>query len=179
MNVQFIPMRIRPFLLFRSSHANPKQIRIRPVDSLDDAMVIFIRKFRLIRRRISNHLDVRIYFSCLLADQFQHLFRATHKHNPLLVFVLVFVMVFVLVFVQPSHFKLKQVPSCYTFLGQALRLYPSAGLHYAHPVRNKHITVCQRLSKERVLACRIIRMGIYRVDKQLALWQQGKLRLAA
>lgn len=75
------------------------------------------------------------------------------------------------------HFKLEEIPSCYSFLRQALRLYPSASLHDAHPVRNEHITICQRLSEQFILTRRVVRMSVNCVNEQFALRQRGKLRL--
>ena len=60
MDVQLIPMRVRPLLLLRSRHANPEQIRVGSIDGINDSLVVLIRELRLIRRRISHHLQVRI-----------------------------------------------------------------------------------------------------------------------
>ena len=60
MDVQLIPMRVRPLLLLRSRHANPKQIQVGSIDGINDSLVVLIRELRLIQRRISHHLQVRI-----------------------------------------------------------------------------------------------------------------------
>ena len=60
MDVQLIPMRVRPLFLLRSRHANPEQIRVGSIDDINDSLVVLIRELRLIRRRISHHLQVRI-----------------------------------------------------------------------------------------------------------------------
>ena len=60
MDVQLIPMRVRPLLLLWRRHANPEQIRVGSIDSINDCLVVLIRELRLIRRRISHHFQVRI-----------------------------------------------------------------------------------------------------------------------
>ena len=60
MDVQLIPMRVRPLLLLRRRHANPEQIRVGSIDGINDSLVVLIRELRLIRRRIN--WDSRIYF---------------------------------------------------------------------------------------------------------------------
>ena len=42
MDVQLIPMRVRPLLLLRSRHANPKQIRVDSIDGINDSLVVLI-----------------------------------------------------------------------------------------------------------------------------------------
>ena len=46
--VQFLPVSVSPFLLLRSRHANPQQIRLRIVDGIYYRPVVLVRKFRLI-----------------------------------------------------------------------------------------------------------------------------------
>ena len=60
MDVQLIPMRVRPLLLLKRRHANPEQIRVGSIDGINDSLVVLIRELRLIRRRIN--WDSRIYF---------------------------------------------------------------------------------------------------------------------
>ena len=60
MDVQLIPMRVRPLLLLRRRHANPEQIRVGSIDGINDSLVVLIRELRLIRRR--TNWDSRIYF---------------------------------------------------------------------------------------------------------------------
>ena len=60
MDIQLIPMRVRPLLLLRRRHANPEQIRVGSIDGINDSLVVLIRELRLIRRRIN--WDSRIYF---------------------------------------------------------------------------------------------------------------------
>ena len=60
MDVQLIPMRVRPLLLLRRRHTNPEQIRVGSVDGINDSLVVLIRELRLIRRRIN--WDSRIDF---------------------------------------------------------------------------------------------------------------------
>ena len=78
-----------------------------------------------------------------------------------------------------SHLEREQIPSGDPFLWLALGYYPLASLHYTHTVRNEHVAVGQRLSKELVLTRRVIRMGIDRVDEQFTLWQRSQFGLAA
>ena len=59
-NVQFIPMAVCPLLLFGSRHANPQQVRISPVDSFDDCLVLFLREFRLVGWGVRFNPDVRV-----------------------------------------------------------------------------------------------------------------------
>ena len=42
MDVQLIPMRVRPLLLLRSRHTNPKQIRVGSIDGINDSLVVLI-----------------------------------------------------------------------------------------------------------------------------------------
>ena len=60
MDVQLIPMRVRPLLLLWRRHTNPKQIWVGSIDGINDSLVVLIRELRLIRRRIN--WDSRIYF---------------------------------------------------------------------------------------------------------------------
>ena len=68
-DVQLIPMRVRPLFLLRSRHANPEQIRVGSIDGINDSLVVLIRELRLIRRRISHHLQVRIIHGSTLHNQ--------------------------------------------------------------------------------------------------------------
>ena len=61
MDVQLIPMRVRPLLLLRSRHANPKQIRAGSIDGINDSLVVLIRELRLIRRRSTTYRRVPDY----------------------------------------------------------------------------------------------------------------------
>lgn len=81
MDVQLIPMRIGPLFLLRRRHANPKQIWVGSIDGINDSLVVLIRELRLIRRRISHHLQVRIIHGSTLHYQVEHLLRTTHKHH--------------------------------------------------------------------------------------------------
>ena len=69
MDIQLIPMRVRPLFLLRSRHANPEQIRVGSIDGINDCLVVLIRELRLIRRRISHHLQVRIIHGSALHNQ--------------------------------------------------------------------------------------------------------------
>ena len=69
MDVQLIPMRVGPLFLLRSRHANPEQIRVGSIDGINDCLVVLIRELRLIRRRISHHLQVRIIHGSALHNQ--------------------------------------------------------------------------------------------------------------
>ena len=69
MDVQLIPMRVSPLLLLRSRHANPEQIRVGSINGINDSLVVLIRELRLIRRRISHHLQVRIIYDSTLHNQ--------------------------------------------------------------------------------------------------------------
>ena len=63
MDVQLIPMRVRPLLLLRSRHANPQQIRVGSIDGINDSLVVLIRELRLIRRRSTTYRRVPDYQS--------------------------------------------------------------------------------------------------------------------
>ena len=94
---------------------------------------------------------------CTLHNQVEHLLRTTHKHHRTTLFL------------QLVHLEEKQVPASYSFLRLTLSLNPLARLHDTHAIRNQHITIRQRLSKERVLPSRIIGMSINRVNEQFVL----------
>ena len=158
MDVQLIPMRIRPLLLLRSRHTDPKQIRIGSIDGINDSLVVLSRELRLIRRRISHHLQVRIIHGSTLHNQVEYLLRATHKHHRTTLFL------------QLVHFEEKQVPAGYSFLWLTLCLNPLARLHDTHAIRNQHITISQSISKELILLCSVERMRIYCINEQFALW---------
>ena len=81
MNVQLIPMRVRPLLLLRSRHANPEQIWVGSINGINDSLVVLIRELRRIRRRISHHLQVRIIHGSTLHNQAKHFLRTTHEHH--------------------------------------------------------------------------------------------------
>lgn len=51
-----------------------------------------------------------------------------------------------------------------------LSLYSFTCLHYAHSIRNQHITISQSLSKKQILLCSVKRVNIYGVNEQFALW---------
>lgn len=72
MDVQLIPMRVRPLLLLRSRHTDPKQIWVGSIDGINDSLVVLIRELGLIRRRISHHLQVRIIHGSTLHYQVEH-----------------------------------------------------------------------------------------------------------
>lgn len=72
MDFQLIPMRVRPLFLLRSRHANPEQIRVGSIDGINDSLVALIRELRLIRRRISHHLQVRIIHGSTFHNQIEH-----------------------------------------------------------------------------------------------------------
>lgn len=158
MNVQLIPMRVRPFLLLRSRHTDPKQIRIGSINGINDSLVVLIRELRLIRRRISHYLQVRIIYGSTLHNQVEYLLRTTHKHHRTTLFL------------QLVHFEEKQVPASYSFLRLTLSLNPLARLHDAHSIRNQHITISQSISKELILLCGVKRVSIYCVNELFALW---------
>ena len=42
MDVQLIPMRVRPLLLLRRRHADPEQIRVGSIDGINDSLVVLI-----------------------------------------------------------------------------------------------------------------------------------------
>ena len=42
MDVQLIPMRVRPLLLLRRRHANPEQIRVGSIDGINDSLIVLI-----------------------------------------------------------------------------------------------------------------------------------------
>ena len=42
MDVQLIPMRVRPLLLLWRRHANPEQIRVGSIDGINDSLVVLI-----------------------------------------------------------------------------------------------------------------------------------------
>ena len=63
MDVQLIPMRVRPLLLLRCRHANPEQIRVGSIDGINDSLVVLIRELRLIRRRSTTYRRVPDYQS--------------------------------------------------------------------------------------------------------------------
>jgi hypothetical protein len=46
MNVQLIPMRVRPLLLLRSRHTDPKQIWVGSINGINDSLVVLIRELR-------------------------------------------------------------------------------------------------------------------------------------
>lgn len=156
MDVQLIPMRIRPLLLLRCRHTDPKQIWVGSINGINDSLVVLIRELRLIRRRISHHLQVRIIHSSTLHNQVEYLLRTTHKHHrtPL----------------QLVHFKEKQVPASYSFLRLTLSLNPLARLYDAHTIRNQHIAICQGISKKLILLSGVKRVRFYCVNEQFALW---------
>ena len=104
MDVQLIPMRISPLLLLRSRHTDPKQVRVGSIDGINDSLVVLIRELRLIRRRISHHLQVRIIHGSTLHNQVEYLLRTTHEHHRTALFL------------QLVHFEEKQVPASYSFL---------------------------------------------------------------
>ena len=81
MNAQLIPMRVRPLLLLRSRHTDPKQIWVGCINGINDSLVVLIRELRLIRRRISHHLQVRIIHGSTLHNQVKHFLRTTHEHH--------------------------------------------------------------------------------------------------
>ena len=81
MDVLLIPMRISPLLLLRSRHTDPKQIWVGSIDSINDSPVVLIRELRLIRRRISHHLQVRIIHGSTLHNQVEYLLRTSHKYH--------------------------------------------------------------------------------------------------
>lgn len=72
MDFQFMPMRVRPFLLLGGSHPYPEQIRICLVDSFDYRPIVLFRKLRLIGWRIGFHFDVGIihfhtlFYQCII-----------------------------------------------------------------------------------------------------------------
>ena len=47
MDVQLIPMRVRPLLQLRSRHANPEQIWVGSIDGINDSLVVLIRELGL------------------------------------------------------------------------------------------------------------------------------------
>lgn len=157
MDVQLIPMRVRPLLLLRRRHANPEQIRVGSIDGINDSLVVLIRELRLIRRRISHHLQVRIIHGSTHHNQVEHLLRTTHKHHCTTLFL------------QLVHFEEKQVPASYSFLRLTLSLNPLSRLYYTHAIRNQHITISQSISKELILLCGVKRVSIYGVYEQFAL----------
>ena len=135
MDVQLIPMRVRPLFLLRRRHANPKQIRVGSIDGINDSLVVLIRELGLIRRRISHHLQVRIIHGSTLHNQVEYLLRTSHKHHCTTLFL------------QLVHFEEKQVPAGYSFLRLTLSLNPLARLHDAHTIQNQHIAICQGIAK--------------------------------
>lgn len=72
MDVQLIPMRVRPLLLLRSRHTDPKQIWVGCINGINDSLVVLIRELRLIQRRISHHLQVKIIHGSTLHNQVEH-----------------------------------------------------------------------------------------------------------
>lgn len=89
MDFQFMPMRVRPFLLLGGSHPYPEQIRICLVDSFDYRPIVLFRKLRLIGWRIGFHFDVGIIHFHTLFYQCQYFFTAAHeKHFPPIAFSL-------------------------------------------------------------------------------------------
>ena len=129
MDVQFVPMPVCPFLLFRGGHANPKQVRVGTVDGFDDGFVLLVRKFRLVRRGERFDHDVRVVHFRALLDQREHLFAAAHEET------------FPAFGVQPFHFHGKQVPTRDAFFGPRLGMNPSACLYDARPVGNQRISI--------------------------------------
>ena len=99
MDFQFMPMRVRPFLLFGGSHPYPEQIWICLVDSFDYRPVILFRELRLIGWRIGFHFDVREIHRCTPFDQCQHLFAAAHEKT------------FSSDSIQLVHLELEQIPA--------------------------------------------------------------------
>lgn len=166
-------MRVGPLLLLRRRHTNPEQVGVSRIYRLHNRLVVLLRELRLVRRRVGHDLQVRVYLRSPLHNQVEHLLRAAHEHYRSLERTECSSTFFEFV-----HFKLEEIPSCYSFLRQAFRLYPSARLHDAHPVRNEHITVCQRLSEQFILTRRVVRMSVNCVNEQFALRQRGKLRFA-
>lgn len=79
MDFQFMPMRVRPFLLLGGSHPYPEQIRICLVDSFDYRPIVLFRKLRLIGWRIGFHFDVGIIHFHTLFYQCQYFFTAAHE----------------------------------------------------------------------------------------------------
>ena len=101
---------------------------------------------------------MRIIHGSTLHNQVEYLLRTSHKHHCTTLFL------------QLVHFEEKQVPAGYSFLRLTLSLNPLARLHDAHSIRNQHIAICQGISKELILLCRVKRMSIYCVYEQFALW---------
>ena len=57
-NIQFVPVLIRPLLLFRSSHSNPQEVGISFVYCLYYSLIVLFRELWFIRRRICYDLNV-------------------------------------------------------------------------------------------------------------------------
>lgn len=158
-NVQLLPVRVEPFLLFRRRHADPEQIRISFVDRFDDLPVLLVAEFRLVGWGIRLYRDIRIYLRSPELDQSQYPFTAPHEET------------FASPPVQLFHFMFKQVPSCNPFLRLRFGFQPPAGHYDAGPVRHQGIPLLESLCKKRILLCRVIRMCIDGVDQHLAFRQ--------
>ena len=94
---------------------------------------------------------------CTLHNQVKHFLRTTHEHHRS-------------TFFQFVHFEREQIPASYSFLRLTLSLNPLARLYDTHTFQNQHIAICQGISKELILLCRVKRMRIYCVYEQFALW---------
>ena len=144
-DVQFAPMRIGPLLLLRSRHANPQQVRIRFVDSTDDATVVLIREHRL-GRRIITTIDVRIHLSRFLRISSAP-FPSFHKTYIGLCFLS-----------RCISNSNKSQPAIRSFGRDFAFTHPS--LHYPRPVRNQVVALHQRLGKQLVFLAVLKRMSI-------------------
>ena len=181
-NIQFMPVRIRPLLLLGSRHTYPQQVGIGTVYCLYDSLVVLVSKLRFVGRRIRHHLQVRIIHCRTLLYQAQHLRRTAHKHHLERQFACCSIRSIGQLLcpqLQSVHLEGEKVPSRYTFRGLALRLYPLASLHNAHPIRNQHIPLLKGFCKETVLLCRIEGMGIHCVYEQLPIGQRSQFSPAA
>lgn len=79
-NIEFVPMRVGPLLLLRRRHTYPQQVGVNRIYRLNDSLVVLLRELRLVRRRVGNDLQVRVYLRSPLHNQIEHLLRTSHEH---------------------------------------------------------------------------------------------------
>ena len=67
-DIESLPMLISPFLLLWSRHANPEEVRVSLVDSVDDSFVILFGELWLVRWRVCHNLKVVVFYRCTQTD---------------------------------------------------------------------------------------------------------------
>ena len=156
-------MRIGPFLLLGSSHANPQQVGVGTVYGIQHFRIVSVSKLRTVRGRTGMHLKEGIVRMHPLYDAFEHKFRRAEKHHPSphpIMFRLP---------LQALHLAGKEVPSGNSPFRTAVSPDEPAGRHDAHPVGQQCITAKERLGKCRVFLRVVVTIGVEGIDEQLAV----------